>query len=128
MKIFWCYTGSYWNAWQNFNHELLASCRTRKKYLKKSMSKNKMTFFYFLSYNFFLLLLVFYVVPQPRRFSGMKQLFSLIYTWPWPTCTEINPRLVLKNHRIVDWRRNLNQKMYIRVTGLVCDRFKRLEV
>jgi hypothetical protein len=28
----------------NFNHELLASCRTRKKYLKNSMSKNKLTF------------------------------------------------------------------------------------
>jgi hypothetical protein len=37
------YTRCFWN----FNHELLASCRTRKKYLKNS----KMTFI--LSYNFF---------------------------------------------------------------------------
>jgi hypothetical protein len=29
-----------------FNHELLAPCRTRKKYLKNSMSKNKMTFIF----------------------------------------------------------------------------------
>jgi hypothetical protein len=39
---------------------------TRKKYLKNFMSKNKMTFI-FLSYNFFKLLLVFYVVLQSRR-------------------------------------------------------------
>jgi hypothetical protein len=35
------YTGCYRRY---FNHELLASCRTRKKYLKNSMSKNKCHF------------------------------------------------------------------------------------
>jgi hypothetical protein len=29
-----------------FNHELPAPCRTWKKYLKDSMSKNKMTFIF----------------------------------------------------------------------------------
>jgi hypothetical protein len=37
-----------------------------KKYLKNFMSKNKIDI-YFLSYNFFKLLLVFYVVLQPGR-------------------------------------------------------------
>jgi hypothetical protein len=34
------------NVRPNFNRELLASCRTRKKYLKNSVSKNKMTFIF----------------------------------------------------------------------------------
>jgi hypothetical protein len=38
------YTGCPRMNQHNFNQELLASCRTRKKYLKNSMSKNKMTF------------------------------------------------------------------------------------
>jgi hypothetical protein len=38
------YTGCNRNTRNNFNHELLYSCRTRKKYLKNSMSKNKLTF------------------------------------------------------------------------------------
>jgi hypothetical protein len=38
------YTGCSVNVRPNFNRELLASCRTRKKYLKNSMSKNKLTF------------------------------------------------------------------------------------
>jgi hypothetical protein len=33
-------------TYRYFNHELLASCRTRKKYLKNSMLKNKMTFIF----------------------------------------------------------------------------------
>jgi hypothetical protein len=37
-------TGCNRNTRNNFNHELLASCRTRKKYLKNSMSKNKLAF------------------------------------------------------------------------------------
>jgi hypothetical protein len=40
------YTGCYWKLYRYFNHELLASCRTRKKYFKNSVSKNKMTFIF----------------------------------------------------------------------------------
>jgi hypothetical protein len=40
------YTGWFWKLCRYFNHELLASCRTRKKCLKNSMSKNKMTFIF----------------------------------------------------------------------------------
>jgi hypothetical protein len=36
----------------DFNHELLASCRTRKKYLKNSMSKNTMTFIFLIAFSF----------------------------------------------------------------------------
>jgi hypothetical protein len=37
----------------DFNHELLASCRTRKKYLKNSVKKYNDIYFFFstLSYN-----------------------------------------------------------------------------
>jgi hypothetical protein len=42
-KIHFC-TGCPRMNQHSFNHELLASCRTRKKYLKNSISKNKMTF------------------------------------------------------------------------------------
>jgi hypothetical protein len=35
------HTGSPRMDLQNLNHELLASCRTRKKYFKNYMSKNK---------------------------------------------------------------------------------------
>jgi hypothetical protein len=37
--LFYLNTGWFWKLCKHFNHELLASCRTRKKYLKNSVEK-----------------------------------------------------------------------------------------
>jgi hypothetical protein len=84
----------FWKLCRYFNHELLASCRTRKKYLKNSMSKNKMTFYY-----------------QVKLFSECSKR-PMLFGWFWSTSARNLRSQLTVAFEVSEFKKYITHKQY----------------